>query len=225
MVRARQPVRAKKFRAGLSRRRRRGRRGRRGRRSSGGNHYVETIPISIELGAASTLSYKLLVNRPKSMNFRVQYIHFVGQTAYTTSGDNAGEYAPAAIQISIYNTVSSGEIVATSGPVVLGNQPKNIKVHQPRQSDWCPYSQDDKELFGKIEAACLGKAGNASSSYIRGIVHVLVRFGPEIVAPKCIALQQFIDSTIVESDVNDLDINDEIQYLEVRLNKLKSIKN
>lgn len=183
----------------LSRRRRGGRRrGGRGRRG-GGMHYVETIPVSVELGTTVDLTYSLLKNRPGSSNFRVQYVHFVGTCGYEMSTvPKPGYFAPSCVQLDILNSVSTGEIVASSGPVVMGVQPRNVKIHQPRSSDWLPYSQDGKESFCKISAVCLGKPG-VDKGFVRGIIHVLVRFGVELVSATCPNLQDFINQNLVSS--------------------------
>lgn len=185
------------------RRRRKSRKGRRGGRRRGGMHYVEIFPISVTLGESVALTLSLLSNRPKGSNFRIQYIHFVGTTCYDVSNatNQPGYYAPSAIQITCQDA-NDGSIVATTGPVVLGCNPRNIKVNTPKQEDWIAYNADEKTVFGKIEAVCLGKPSTVEGQkqFIRGIVHVFVKFGSELVTAACPALKDWANKKLVQSD-------------------------
>lgn len=202
----------------LARRRRGGRRRRRGgRRRSAGMHYVETIPISIDLGTSAFITVRHLENRPKACCFRVQYVHFVGTMAYDLN--SPGAMSPSAVQVDIidFNSGTNSDIVATSGPVVLGVSPKNVKVHQPRQSDWMPATVAETVNVAKISASCIGSPLAPSSKdkwYLRGICHVLVRFGPELVASACPAntLDSFMKARLL---TNHSEPNLDFEYCKI----------
>lgn len=189
--------RGKGFRRGV-------RRSRRGRRSQY-MHYVETITFKLALGSTSNLTFANLKNRPKSCNFRVQYVHVVA----TSANDGKGNYIPSAIQLDMLDTENStgtGTTQATTGPVLLGTMPRNVKIHSIRQAEWMPYSISNEVQFCTISSICLGKGEESAS--IHGIAHVLVRFGSEIITASCppqhIETQPSAESDFV--DVSQLNI-------------------
>lgn len=195
----------------MQRRRGRGRRGRGGRRRGAGMHYIEIIPISIELGTSQDLTVALLNNRPKACAYRVQTVSFSGTTCFVPAGSTAdklniiGFYAPSCVQIDMYadfgGTTANAdvvEIVSTTGPIVMGMNPRTIRIHQPRTSSWIAQDAATTTKFARIAAACIGKpAGEAKmKGYLRGVLRVMVKFGTEQLNPAC-QLQDFIDSTII----------------------------
>lgn len=195
------------------RRGRRGRRSRRGSRRAGAKmHYVEIIPISIKVGTTASLTVSMLSNRPKKCGFRVQYVHFVGTAGYDVGTSNVpGNFCPSAIEVTLGNTILSADgktfafaPIVTSGPVVLGVQPRNVKVFQPRTQDWFEWDVADSSTFAQISAACLAKAGEPEA-FVRGIVHVLVAFGTEFVDVGCPSLQEWVNNTMVTGKPTEAD--------------------
>lgn len=171
-------------------RRRRGRGSRKGGRSRGGSHYVETFPVSIKVGTTEDLKVSALTHLPADFPFRIQYIHFVGVTGYTPSSDNknaGGFYAPNAVQLTLCNSLSAGAVnIVSSGPVMLGPIPRNVKVHQPRSEDWWQPTTDKNVVFARITAICMGSNLPAPPTrYIRGIIHVYIKLGAIIGTPNC----------------------------------------
>lgn len=145
-------------------------------------HFVETITFKLGLGSSTHLTVGQLKNRPYSSNFRIQYVHI----SATTANDGKGNYVPSAIQLSMQDTEfrpGTGHVQATTGPVLLGAQPRNVKIHNTRQAEWLPYNCPDNMQFCTVSSICLGRG--EESAFIHGTIHVLVRFGAEVFPSAC----------------------------------------
>jgi len=192
------------------RRRRTSRRG----RSRGGSHYVETFPVSIEVGKEKKLTVALLTNRPKNFPFRIQYVHFVGLTSFDPLDDKEsgkgipGFFGPSALQLTLLAPTASTTMVdvASSGPVMLGLNPRNIKVHQPRTQDWWEEDTAPATAFAKLTSVCFGKAITGQARYIRGLIHVFIKFGTLIAPSGCPAVGKLVttdDDPVAINDASD----------------------
>lgn len=164
-------------------RRRRGGRRQNRRRGGRGMFYVETFSFSTQAGNKISITVKDLVNRPKSSNFRVRYLQVI---ASITSMTNVA-IQPATIDVRLQNSaVGDGSFVAASGPVLLGVNPKSVKVYTPRSTDWLAYNEAASVAIGEIHFGCLAKDKTVGVS---GLAHMLIDFGPEMLPGSCPALQ------------------------------------
>lgn len=180
--------------------RRNQRRQRRPRRATRrpGRYYDEYLSFNLKVGTTFTISVGNLTSRPPRCNFRPQFmsVQLVGGFDPTTASDaRAGFQVPAAVQIALYSGNTTQSIAATSAPVVLGPQPKTVRVRYPRSSDWFSSDVSATQNFARCSAICLGPAKvNATTddlSTIRGIIHFRINLSSEIIGETCPVLPHY----------------------------------
>lgn len=159
------------------------RRSRRSRRRRLHATVIENFPFTVEAGTQSNITVRVLANRPPRSNFRMQWFEIQAVSYIPGSGDPTT--SPVAVQITL-NAENDGECVAVSAPVLLGPQPRRVRLRQPPSTDWNAYNLSEASILGSIRAICVGPPPTSSHAvYVRGLARCGLLCQEEVSAIAC----------------------------------------
>lgn len=166
---------------------RRQRRSGRARRAGRGESLVERVRVNVKLGSDLSITPGMLSRAP-NRPFRPTTMTFEGLGAYVplpaNGSDVAGGAVPCAVQLDMCDP--SGNYVATSRPRVMGVNPVTVSVQYPSSGDWFQPTPAANQKLAVVSAICLGAtAYSGVDAWVRGILAIGVRYGPEVLPNSC----------------------------------------
>lgn len=171
----------------------RGRRARGSRRpkaSSARGGSVDALRlITLSPGAVYEMTLgDLLGEIPPRRVFRVQSIRLECASVNVTTVSPAGPLVGSACVLEMHISAPQGsgsDLRATTGPRVVGPNPRVFTLVNPPSSDWVSYSETPSLQMIGVENICSGNATIGPSGRLFGVLHIRMLIMPEDFQPAC----------------------------------------